>query len=326
MNPIWNQSRPPLGDQSEKKDRLTAFFNASAEAVKFQALTLPASLLGGHEVLLARDDRLHPMIAGNKWWKLKHVLIESAARGVHSIKSFGGAYSNHLLALAGAGYLFGFRTIGVLRGQEPRALNPVLRQASAWGMEFEPVSRIRYRELTQGEHAIKEPAMDDGCLILPEGGAGPLALKGIKEMVGRIQAPYQLLCTPVGTGTTLTGMILGAASDSSVMGFSALKGAQFIEKKVGDLLAEAQTPHARWQMAHAYHFGGYARRSQELDAFCSHLSCQLGNSIDWVYTGKMLYGLNDLMLRQALPEGRTVVAWMTGNACQPGGSLAVGDY
>ena len=300
---------------AERLQRLNAFFHPASESLRLDRLTSDFFKPLGVEVFLVRDDRLHPMIAGNKWWKLKHVLYHAAKQEVHTLKTYGGPYSNHVLAVAAAGHLFGFRTVGWIRGDEARPLNPVLSQAKTWGMQLKPTARDHYRALTQASAIHEDPVVQSGELILPEGGRGSLAMQGVKEMMERLKLSYDLCCCPVGTGCTLAGMVLGARAGSQVHGFVVLKGGQGLAEEVERSLTSHPPSGASWRLHHDYHFGGYARSTPALRSFTQAIAREGDFKPDVIYTGKMLYGLMDLIQRGIIAPSSRVVVWLTGNEC-----------
>lgn len=291
------------------------FFATQVKPLKLHHIDLPELKAHNITIDLVRDDLLHPMIAGNKWWKLKHALIHAAEQEKGTLVTFGGAYSNHLLAVAAAGYLFGFKTVGIVRGEESRSLNPVLSLAKQWGMHLEGISRDRYRRIHEPDFLRPIEDRWSPCVILPEGGSGPLAVNGAKEMVERLTMPFDYLCCPVGTGGTLAGMVAGAKKGVKVLGFSALKGGDFLEKDVTRLLGDHAIEAEHWSIETNFHFGGYAKSTPALRAFCQSFEQSQNVELDFVYTGKMMFGLIDLVKQDVFPTGTRIAAWHTGNAC-----------
>jgi 1-aminocyclopropane-1-carboxylate deaminase/D-cysteine desulfhydrase-like pyridoxal-dependent ACC family enzyme len=273
----------------------------------------------GVGLYLKRDDLIGPQISGNKWRKLKYNLLEAYRQGHRTLLTFGGAYSNHLYAVAAAGRDFGFHTIGLVRGEETGPLNPTLAFARQCGMALQYVSRDQYRHKTDARwlDSLRERYGD--FYLLPEGGSNSLAVRGVAELVGEIDLPWTYLCCPCGTGGTLAGLVAGAAGRGRVVGFAALKGGGFLRQEVGQLLgayeALAGQPvaaHANWQVQTEYHFGGYARVQPPLLAFIRRFEGENGIPIEQVYTAKMLYGIEDLLNGGGFARGAAVVALHTG--------------
>jgi 1-aminocyclopropane-1-carboxylate deaminase len=240
------------------------------------------------ELWVKRDDLLHPIISGNKWRKLKYTLDDALSLGMHTVVSMGGRYSNHLHALAYAGKLLGLKTIGIVRGEPPELLTPTLRDVQDWGMTLKFVSRTEYRALRQYKAFDSFPDLEPQHYWLPEGGAQILALRGVAEMVGEINMAYDTVCVPCGTGATLAGIAGAVAGNVSVLGFAALKNAEFLRTDVAALLAQ---PLNNWHINLAYHFGGYAQTNASLLAFIEAFELHTKISLEAVYTGKMMYGL-----------------------------------
>lgn len=261
------------------------------------------------ELWIKRDDLLHPIISGNKWRKLKYSLDHALSMGADTLISMGGAYSNHLHALAYVGKVLGLKTIGLIRGEPAAMLTPSLLDMQQWGMELRFVSRSEYRLLRQYKQWDGLPALTAGQYWLPEGGAQTLALKGVTELVAEIDIPYDMLCVPCGTGATLAGLVTAVADNVSVLGFAALKNAGFLTADVNALLPQ---PYANWQINLDYHFGGFAKTNAELLAFIADFELKNQIPLEPVYTGKMLYGLYELIKKQAVKPNQRIIAVHTG--------------
>ena len=296
------------------KRSVCSFFDLENAPLIVQPIALPE--LKDHQVSLdvVRDDLFHPMIAGNKWWKLKHALIHAEKEGIPRLVTFGGAYSNHILAVAAAGHLFGFETVGIIRGEESRKLNPVLSQARHWGMRLEGISRESYRQKNNSDY-LEQLKLDwSPCLILPEGGSSSFAVQGTCEMTARLQGQYDHFCCSVGTGGTMAGMVLGATSNTEVQGFSALKNGDFLVSEIHRLLKGYEVSDRHWSIQTEFHMGGYARSNAALRSFCEHFQASQKLDLDLVYTGKMFFGILELVRRGFYKKGAKIAAWHTGNA------------
>ncbi|CCE23310.1 1-aminocyclopropane-1-carboxylate deaminase/D-cysteine desulfhydrase [Methylotuvimicrobium alcaliphilum] len=259
------------------------------------------------ELWIKRDDLLHPIVSGNKWRKLKYILNHALSQGAIKIVSMGGAYSNHLHALAYVGHRLGIQTEGFIRG-EPQS-NPTLSDLRRWGMRLQFVSREDYRNLRQYKHWNSLPGIDTNAYWLPEGGAVDLALQGVAELVSEIDIQYDVVCCPCGTGTTLAGIIEAVRPDVRVIGFSALKGGSFLKRDVEALLTQ---PRENWDIVTDYHFGGFARTKPELIEFIEQFLYETSVLLEPIYTGKMFYGIYDLIEKGFFPAGRRIVAIHTG--------------
>ena len=261
------------------------------------------------ELWMKRDDLLHPVISGNKWRKLKYSLDHALSSGADTIISMGGAYSNHLHALAYAGKALGLKTTGIIRGGQPGKLTPTLSDMHNWGMKLKFVSRSDYRLLRQYKGCHDLPGLKPQQYWLPEGGAQTLALKGVAELVEEIDVLYDILCAPCGTGATLAGIIDAVPDPVSVIGFAALKNAEFLQTDVESLLPR---PCSNWQINQDYHFGGFAKTNAELMTFIADFEFKTGIPLEPVYTGKMMYALYDLIAKQTFKPGQRIIAVHTG--------------
>jgi 1-aminocyclopropane-1-carboxylate deaminase len=262
---------------------------------------------------LKRDDLISPDVPGNKWRKLKYNLVTARAQEHHTLLTFGGAYSNHIRATAAAGALFGFDTIGVIRGEEHRPLNDSLVQARKNGMRLTYVDRTTYRRKTSP--AVLAALADEfgDFYLLPEGGTNSLALKGCRELPAEIDADFDVLCCACGTGGTLAGLAAGLRPGQRALGFSALKGGEFLAGDVRRLQIEAfGADTGNWSIDFSSHFGGYARRTPELDEFVADFHRRHGVSLDRVYVAKMVHGVFARVRSGEFPAGSAVVAVVTG--------------
>ncbi|MDD1640227.1 MAG: 1-aminocyclopropane-1-carboxylate deaminase [Methylococcaceae bacterium NSP1-1] len=258
---------------------------------------------------IKRDDLLHPIISGNKWRKLKYTLDHALSEGADTLISMGGAYSNHLHALAYVSKALGLKTIGLVRGEQPETLTPTLSDLQNWGMVLKFVSRFDYRLLRQYKGCYDLPGLKPRQYWLPEGGAQALALKGVAELVNEIDVAYDILCVPCGTGATLAGIIDMVPDQVSVMGFAALKNAEFLQTDVESLLPR---PCSNWQINMDYHFGGFAKTSAELMTFMADFEFKTGIPLEPVYTGKMIYAIYNLITKHTFKPGQRIIAVHTG--------------
>ncbi|WUI03482.1 pyridoxal-phosphate dependent enzyme [Spirillospora sp. NBC_00431] len=263
----------------------------------------------GLRLFLKRDDLVHPDLPGNKWRKLK--LNIGPARENGTLLTFGGAYSNHVRAAAAAGRIFGFATVGVIRGEEQLPLNDSLAYAERMGMRLTYLDRSSYRR----KH---EPAVIDELrrrwgdfYLLPEGGSNALAVRGCAELGGEVPG-YDVVCCPCGTGGTLAGVAAGLGPGQRAVGFSVLKG-DFLDGEVERLQRETYGERrGTWRVEGGFHFGGYARTTPELDGFICHFARRHGIVLDRIYTAKMMFGVLALAERGGFPPGARILAIITG--------------
>jgi 1-aminocyclopropane-1-carboxylate deaminase len=283
-----------------------------------QELNEPVATAQGVRLLLWRDDLAHPDLPGNKARKLKYNLQTAREQGHHTLLTFGGAYSNHIAAVATAGRLFGFKTIGLIRGDAPTAgtpLNPTLTQAAADGMALHYLDRTAYRRRNEPEFIAEMLARFGPGYVLPEGGTNALALPGCAELVAEIrtQVAFDAVAVAAGTGGTLAGLVLGLAGEEQAVGVAALKNGGFLRNEVDALTQEAtgQT-FGSYSLQTDYHFGGYAKYSTELMGFIQQFQARHGVLLDPIYTSKLLFGVLDLIGEGYFRRGSTVVAIHTG--------------
>ena len=268
-------------------------------------------------LFIKREDLVDFELGGNKWRKMKYNLEAASQQNHDTLLTFGGAYSNHIYATAAAGKRLGFHTIGIIRGEAHEPLNPTLQFASDCGMQLEYIGRSSYRQKNQPEF-IESLKNKYGCFyLLPEGGSNVLALRGCaeitKEINEEIAPPFDFICSACGTGATLAGIISGLEPQQRALGFAVLKGGDFLSDDIKNFLQQANsTATAQWQINTDYHFGGYAKTTPELWAFIEQFQEDFNIPLDGIYTGKMFYGLFDLIGKGYFPEGRRIVAIHTG--------------
>ncbi|WP_328322121.1 pyridoxal-phosphate dependent enzyme [Kribbella sp. NBC_00382] len=256
----------------------------------------------GVRVLLKRDDLVHPEIPGNKWRKLKYNLPAALEAG--TLLTFGGAYSNHLRAVAAAGRHYGFNTIGVVRGEEHLPLNPSLSAAVANGMRLTYLDRATYRLKTSSPVLSRLHQEFGDFYLVPEGGSNPAAVRGCAELAAELTTPVDALFCAVGTGGTLAGL---AAGPHPTIGVPVLK-APLEDDVVALQHATFGERVGNWRLLDGYHFGGYAKRTPILTSFIDDFKARHGLLLDWIYEAKMMYALFDQVHRRAFPPGTTIVA------------------
>lgn len=268
-----------------------------------------------------RLDALHPVVSGNKWFKLNRFLQKSADENKQGLISFGGAWSNHLLATAAACAAMGFASVGLVRGEQPRQLSPTLSDAQRYGMQLHFLSREAYRA---GElpHTVKQRYPADQWCLVPEGGYAKEGAYGASGILQNIPlADYSHILCAAGTGTTLAGLSLAAGSEQ-VVGISVLKNAETIRSEVQALLPREKNNFA---ILHDFHFGGYAKKTDELIHFMNQWYQDTAIPSDFVYTGKMFFAAERLVNEGYFPEGASILLIHTGglqgNRSLPKGTL-----
>ena len=263
----------------------------------------------GVELYVKREDQIHAFVSGNKYRKLKYNLLEAEKSGYKTLLTFGGAFSNHIAAVASAGHLIGFKTIGVIRGDELESKiseNATLNFAQENGMQFKFVSREIYRSKTSESFLKSLEAEFGDFYVIPEGGTNELAVKGCQEILYPEDFNFDYICCSVGTGGTISGLINGSKPSQQVLGFPALKG-DFLKEDISKFATQTN-----WKLITDYHFGGYAKINDELVAFINQFKSDYSLPLDPVYTGKMLFGIMDLIEQNYFPKGSKILAIHTG--------------
>ena len=271
----------------------------------------------GVALWVKRDDLLAPApndpLCGNKWRKLQANLLQAQEEGFEQLLTFGGAFSNHLAAVASAGRHFGFETIGIVRGEPVN--NPTLAKAQADGMKLHFVDRTTYRNKTAPNFLQSLYKEYGPAYVLPEGGTNTTAFTGCanlaKETLTQSPALPTHIAVACGTGGTATGLIGGLNGASTLLGVSVLKG-NFMQKTIQTLLTELPPSPTVWEVHENYHHGGYARRSKSLDEFIQSFYQKHEIVLEPIYTAKLFFALYDLLEKGYFPKNSKVVAIHTG--------------
>jgi 1-aminocyclopropane-1-carboxylate deaminase/D-cysteine desulfhydrase-like pyridoxal-dependent ACC family enzyme len=312
--------------------RVDDFLSATHHVCDISALAdsplqhLHSSFLRAAEIQLyvKRDDLIHPEFGGNKWRKLKYNLIQASEQHYDTLLTFGGAWSNHIYATAAAGKHFGFKTIGIIRGEEHDSLNHTLTFARDCGMQLYYIDRAQYRKKHDDDFLREIRQRFGEVYILPEGGSNALALKGCKQIIDEINEEmspsFDFVCCASGTGATLAGLISCLSLGQRAIGFSALKGGEFLNDEVRSFLSQSKSNTATqknhddpgWEIQSEFHFGGYAKVNDELIQFMATFRSEYGFALDAVYTGKMFYGIFKLIERGYFKPGSRIVAIHSG--------------
>lgn len=267
----------------------------------------------GIELFVKRLDMIHPEISGNKWYKLKYNLVEAKEKSFDTLLTFGGAYSNHIYATAAAADIFNFKSIGVIRGEEHLPLNPTLQFVSQRGMILHYLNRTNYRIKNSKDIINYLKDKFGNFYIIPEGGSNILAIKGCKEIVKDIGQKFDFICTASGTGGTLAGLVSGNFSSANILGFSVLKNGEFLNQNVVELLSESgESNNSNWKIFTSYHFGGYAKINYELIEFIKEFYKKFSVQLEPVYSGKMMFGIYDLIKKNYFPPGSKIIALHNG--------------
>lgn len=273
----------------------------------------------GIELLMRRDDMVDPELSGNKFYKLFFNLRAAREQGFTRLLSFGGAYSNHLHALAAAGKRYGFGTIGVVRGERPTQLSPTLSDAEAWGMRLVFVSRSHYQNKSEPELIADLRVRLGDFYLIPEGGANRDGARGM-QLLGQaleqqLKGDYTAVCIACGTGTSLAGLAAGVDVAKPAIGLSVLKGAGNLGVDIAAMYRQlrASNAAANWRLISGFHAGGYGKKHPGyLSQFWQEFERKTGVPLDPVYTVKMLWGVVSLVQQGYWPRGSRIVAIHSG--------------
>lgn len=265
-------------------------------------------------LFIKREDLIHSEISGNKYRKLKYNLLEAKKLKKSTLLTFGGAFSNHILATSVAGKLSRFKTIGIVRGEElgknlkeTLENNKTLKQAHQNGMKLHFVSRQEYRQKNTIRFLEKLKDKFGDFYLIPEGGTNCLAVRGCQEILSLETKKFDVICISVGTGGTISGIINSAKNHQKVIGFPALKG-DFLN----DEIKKYTLQHNNWELITNYHFGGYAKTSDELISFINQFKKETNVPLDPIYTGKMVFGVVNLIKNNYFAVGSKILMIHTG--------------
>jgi 1-aminocyclopropane-1-carboxylate deaminase len=277
------------------------FFNTSASIE--QQIKLPLFAEKQIEVWMKRDDLLHPFVSGNKYRKLKYLMQDAIAQGKSHVVTFGGAYSNHLVATASAAATLGLKATAIVRGEEEFS-NSMLSVCKLYGMEILQVSRETYRDKDKAFYSFFS---SDTVYRIEEGGYSALGAMGCADLIEELQQPYNHIFCAVGTGTTVAGLIEGS-STATVNGVVVLKGAEYIKGEIDALLSAPKN----YKLHHNFRFGGYGKFDIEIVTFIKDFAQQTGILLDPVYTAKMMMGVIRLAKEDYFAPSTKILAVHTG--------------
>jgi 1-aminocyclopropane-1-carboxylate deaminase len=263
-------------------------------------------------VSVLRLDKIHPLVSGNKLFKL-HYFLEDAVAGKHkTILTFGGAYSNHLCATAYACKVLQLKSIGIVRGEKPEQLSHTLQQCLQDGMQLQFISRQEYAKKNDPAFINNLKAAYGECIIIPEGGYHPLGAKGASLIMGLIKDnSYTHICTAAGTATTLAGILMAAKPEQIVINFPVLKGITDTKIRIAQFTGN-ESEFKNLVTVNNYHFGGYAKKSELLIQFMNQCWRQYSLPLDFVYTAKMFFGITECIKNDAFAKGSKILCLHTG--------------
>lgn len=263
---------------------------------------------------IKREDLNDPFIQGNKWLKLKPNLELAKQQGYKKILTFGGCYSNHIYATAAAGQRFNFETIGIIRGPEPKTYSPTLKFAQQAGMQLHFIDRKTYRSIQDLEVQRELSLAFQPVYIIPEGGTNQPAVGNCSEFMQTIPSDFDIMTCACGTGGTLAGLIKGLNGTKKLIGFPVLKGGDFLYSDIKNLLLASSNHQSfdNWTLNTDYHFGGYGRSTKQLEDFIVQFKQQHNITLEPVYTGKLIFGIYDLIQKGHFPKKTKILALHSG--------------
>lgn len=276
---------------------------------RIDKITDPLITSTGIELYVKRDDLIHPYVSGNKLYKLIYNVEEAEEQGYNTILTFGGAWSNHLVATAAYCKENGLKSIGIIRGDElaSRVLSPALKFCQEQGMQLHFVNREEYKLKTEVAFISRLSDLFGAFYLVPEGGANALGVKGAAEILNSVKG-YDYVACACGTGTTLAGLITAALPNTTYMGFSVLKGEDTLTAEVEKYVGHTNG----WSINTDYHCGGYAKTIPELLDFKERFEKINQIPLDNVYTAKLFLGLYSLINKGLFPSGAKILAIHTG--------------
>jgi len=273
----------------------------------------------GVKLSILREDLSHSGFGGNKLRKLKYNVLKAEQKGLDTLLSFGGVWSNHIYALAALSKELGFKSIGIIRGEDPPGSTDTLDFARSCGMEIQFVSRGEYREKNEDFFKSWLREIHGSFHFIPEGGSNYLGVNGCMEILGKHSRYFDVITSSCGTGATLAGLVLSMGPHQKAIGFSAVGEGQHLKKEI--------LQHISWTLGNSdsaldfenhfriedkYDFGGFARTNDELIDFIRQFKNEHGIVLDPIYTGKMMFGLFDLIDKGRFVPGTRILAVHTG--------------
>lgn len=304
--------------QSLMKDLLPCIPCKEPEIVR---LNDPLFEYNNLRIFMLRLDEIHPVLSGNKLFKLVYFLKNAQEATHKKIITFGGAYSNHLAATAFACRQMNIESIGIVRGEEPEILSHTLLFCKKQGMELKFISRSMYKKINEAEYLQQLKNTLGDHVLIPEGGFSPEGKEGA-SLINKLfrDQIYSHVCLPVGTATTFAGLVQGSVHQTEIIGLGVLKNLQDIGKRFEELEIDSTK---KYSFIDGYHFGGYAKQTPQLISFINEFYDRHTIPLDFVYTGKMMFGVSDLAKKGYFPEDSAVLCIHTGGL-QGNASLANG--
>ncbi len=266
----------------------------------------------GVEVWVRRLDLLDPVWGGNKYFKLKGHIEKARNLGYNKLISFGGAYSNHIAALARIGKILGFETTGIIRGEPEYITNITLSRAKADGMDLRFVSRTAYKNRNQAEFINSLQFNSDQWYLIPEGGSGPEGALGCRDIMRSGDQKFDVIAVCFGTGATAAGIASMLHPGQTILGFSVLNDEGELDKHMYTWAPIENNGIPVRKITRDYTFGGFAKSTPELTRFIQSLLDETGIAVEPVYTAKMFFGIYDMIRKRQFPVGCRILAIHTG--------------
>jgi 1-aminocyclopropane-1-carboxylate deaminase/D-cysteine desulfhydrase-like pyridoxal-dependent ACC family enzyme len=274
------------------------------ESITVDEVDLPAAKERNIRASVLRLDRIHPVISGNKWFKLKYYLEDAKNQKKDHIVTFGGAYSNHIVATAAAGKLFGFKTSGIIRGEQPQKLSHSLLMAKEYGMQLIFVSRKDYRDKIISNHIAASP---HEIYLINEGGYGNPGVKGAAEILDLCEKEkFSHIACAVGTSTMMAGLVRASLPHQETIGIAVIKDETALNEALLDLLSSGER-NKKFRLVADRHPGGYARPNNELINFMNELYEATSIPTDFVYTGKLFYAVSEMIKNDLIPQNSNIL-------------------
>jgi 1-aminocyclopropane-1-carboxylate deaminase len=294
----------------------------SFESITLDEIDLPIFNKKKVSVDVLRLDKMHPVISGNKWFKLKHYLQAARDEGKEQLMTFGGAYSNHIVATAATGRLLGLKTAGIIRGEKPKFLSKTLQKSANYGMELFFVSRQDYSSKAL---PLEISAMKQDFYLVPEGGYGKPGVEGAAEILNYCsKEKYSHITCAVGTCTMMAGVAISSLPRQEIIGISVLKNNMKLETDLYKMVDD-EKQRKRFRIIHDYHFGGYAKYSDELIGFMNEFYTRTLIPSDFVYTAKLFFAITDMIRKDSFAPGSKILmihsGGLQGNISLPRGML-----
>ena len=282
------------------------------EKITIEKFVIPLHVEKGIALSALRLDKIHPIISGNKYFKLKHHLQYAAENKYEGILTFGGAWSNHIIATACAAPLYQLKSIGIIRGERSLQLSKTLLHAQEYGMQLEFVSRKKYNDLKITDSIDSLSKQFPGYYIIPEGGGGERGLKGAAEIMHLYnKKEFTHIVCATGTGTTFCGIANASFPEQKIIGIPVLKGVTSLTEKFSSSIINAEKKSAV-SFCYEYHFGGFAKYPAALISFMNDFFSRTGIPTDFVYTGKLFFAVNELAGKKNFPPGSHILVIHSG--------------